>query len=81
MKQREVTDSENTNWTCVQVFSMREGKETEKAEALAKTEDGKVTVVCTPNGGAKTVRLELSRSWEDDLTDENLIELIGREKR
>ena len=76
MKQREVTDAENTRWTCVQAFSMIESKETEKAEALAETGDGKVTVVCTPSGGAKTVRLELPQNWEVEMSDEALIEAI-----
>ena len=77
MKQREVTDSENTRWTCVQAFSMTEQKDTEKTQALAETAEGKVTVVCTPSGGAKTVRLELSPSWEDEMNDEDLLAAIN----
>jgi hypothetical protein len=45
MKQREVTDSENTRWTCVQAYSMSEEKTSEKATELEENEDGKVTVV------------------------------------
>lgn len=77
MKQREVTDSENTRWTCVQAFSMIDEKSVEKVEALAEKEDGKVTVVCTPSGGAKTVRLQLSQNWEEEMNDEGLIEAIA----
>jgi hypothetical protein len=32
-----------------------------------------VTVVCTPSGGAKSVRLELARGWETALGDEELL--------
>ena len=77
MKQREVTDSENTRWTCVQAFSMTKQEVSEKAESISETEDGKVTVVCTPSGGAKTVRLDLDTDWEEQLTDESLTEAIG----
>lgn len=74
MKQREVTDSENTRWTCMQAYSMMQQKASENAEALSET--GNVTVVCTPGGGAKTVRLELQPNWEDEMNDEGLIEAI-----
>lgn len=81
MKQREVTDNENTTWTCVQAFSMTEQKTPEKAEALSETEDGKVTVVCTPNGGARTARLELPHNWQDEMNDQSLIEAINNMKQ
>jgi hypothetical protein len=81
MKQREVTDSENTRWTCVQAFSMAEKNTSEKVEALAETEDGKVTVVCTPSGGAQTVRLELNIGWEEQMTDESLTEAIAAARK
>ncbi|GEO09139.1 hypothetical protein [Segetibacter aerophilus] len=76
MKQREITDSENTRWTCVQAFSMSNKEASEKAEAITETEQGKVTVVCTPTGGAKTVRLELDANWEEQMTDEHLSKAI-----
>jgi len=76
MKQREVTDKENTTWTCVQAYGALEGKAGEKAAALAETEAGKVPVVCTPSGGAQTVRLELAKDWFDNLSDEDLATAI-----
>ena len=78
MKQREVTDRNNTRWTCVQAYSMLETETAEKASELTEKESGKVTVVCTPSGGAKTVRLELPSNWEDELIDDDLIEEINR---
>jgi len=76
MKQREVTDKENTTWTCVQAYGGIEGKAGEKAAALAETEVGTVPVVCTPSGGAQTVRLELAKDWFDNLPDEDLAAAI-----
>ncbi|GGF04482.1 hypothetical protein [Hymenobacter cavernae] len=77
MKQREVTDSHNTTWTCVQAYAGLEGKVAEKAAKLAETDEGLVPVVCTPSGGAQTVRLELQSNWLDDLSDEELQNAIA----
>ena len=77
MIQREVTDIENTTWTCVQAYSGLEGKQGEKAAELAETNDGKIPVVCTPSGGAQSVRLELDSNWEKDLSDGELVQAIA----
>jgi len=81
MKQREVTDKENTRWTCVQAFTMTDENTSEKAAEVAENEDGKVTVVCTPAGGAKTVRLQLAETWKDEVNDEALLEAIENASR
>jgi hypothetical protein len=36
-----------------------------------------VPVVCTPRGGARSVRLELQRDWETEVADEALLEKIS----
>ena len=72
MKQREVTDRENINWTCVQAYAGLDGEVSEEARELSKNNDGTVTVVCTPSGGAKTVRLQLAKDWEQQLSEEDL---------
>lgn len=77
MKQREVTDKENTRWACVQAYSMSDAKVAEKATELTDNARGKVTVVCTPTGGAQTVRLQLDENWEEKMTDESLVEAIS----
>jgi len=77
MQQREVTDSKNTTWTCVQAYAGGlSGKATEQATKLAETDEGTVTVVCTPSGGAQTVRLELQSNWLENLSDEELTTAI-----
>ena len=80
MIQREVTDKEGTRWTCVQAYSGLEGKLAEKAAELAETSQGKVTVVCTPSGGAQTVRLELEETWHEQLDDSELEKAIAKQQ-
>lgn len=81
MQQREVTDSKNTTWTCVQAYAGGlSGKATEQATKLAETDEGTVTVVCTPSGGAQTVRLELQSNWLENLSDEELTTAIQAEQ-
>ncbi len=77
MKQREVAD-EDTRWTCVQAFSMSETEIAEKATGLAESEAGRVTVVCTPSGGAKTVRIELPADWDETMQDDALLAEIRK---
>jgi len=79
MKQREITDNEKTTWTCVQAYGGLEGKAGEKTAEIAETEAGTVPVVCTPSGGAQTVRLELAKDWFDNLPDEELAAAITAE--
>ena len=60
---REVQDpADNTTWSCV--------------PALATGDDGKIPVVCTPSGGARSVRLELATDWREKLSDEDLLAAI-----
>lgn len=40
--------------------------------------EGHTGVVCTPNGGAQSVRIELPPSWAQDLSDSDLLEAIER---
>jgi hypothetical protein len=74
MKQPEVQDQENTIWQCVQAST---GIETSLTEQASQTEKGKtVTVVCTPSGGAQTVRLNLAKDWLEKSTDQELLQGI-----
>ena len=79
--QREVTDDEQTKWTCVQAYAgLGEGA---AAEALAEklASDGRpVPVVCTPTGGAQSVRLELSHDWVGALSDDDLLSQIRAQR-
>lgn len=72
MTLREITDSNNTTWTCVQAYAGLSGENGDKAIELTETADGTVTVVCTPSGGAQTIRLELPANWLEGYSDEDL---------
>jgi len=72
MQQREITDQENTTWTCVQAYAALDGAAAEKATDIVERNGGKVPVVCTPSGGAQIVRLELDKNWLEELSDEQL---------
>ena len=73
---REVTDSEGIKWSCIQAFAGL-GKDAEKTEAARVEGSGnRFHVVCTPSGGAKSVRVELPGNWEKGLSDEELLRAI-----
>ncbi len=76
---REITDQEGIVWTCIQAFAGL-GNDPDKLEAARV--DGardRVHVVCTPSGGAHSVRLELPSDWEAALADEDLAAAIRSE--
>jgi hypothetical protein len=81
MKQREVQDAENVRWVCVQALAGVDGTAAERAVAHVESDAGTVTVVCTPSGGAQTVRLEVERGWEEAMTDESLLSAIDAASR
>ncbi len=75
--QREVNDGGGTTWTCVQAYAGLQAKEGGgEAAARAEGEDGRVEVVCTPSGGAQTVRLQLPGGWDESYSDEELLREI-----
>ena len=76
---REVKDGDGITWSCIQAFSGLGGGE-EKAEA-AKVDGAKnrYHVVCTPSGGAKSVRVELPGDWGEKLSDEELLSAIHQQ--
>jgi hypothetical protein len=78
---RDVTDSDGIVWTCIQAFSGL-GNAPEKMEA-ARVEGSKdlYDVVCTPSGGARSVRVQLPGDWETSASDRSLIEAIGAQFR
>ncbi|RDI62423.1 hypothetical protein [Microvirga subterranea] len=73
---REITDADGITWSCIQAFAGL-GDDPEKADA-ARVEGSpdEVHVVCTPSGGAKSVRLELPSDWESRLSDDELLDAI-----
>ena len=73
---REVSDAEGITWTCIQAFAGL-GNDPEKTDAARV--DGtrnQVHVVCTPSGGARSVRIELTEDWEASLSEDDLLRAI-----
>jgi hypothetical protein len=77
--EREVTDADNTTWSCVQAFAGvgGGGAAAEAAAERMADGDGRVAVVATPRGGAQSVRLELPRGWHESMSDEKLVAAIA----
>ena len=75
MKQREVQDHDNTRWVCVEALS---GLSDNSAEVADKIKDGQgnVPVICTPSGGAQTVRMSVDPNWSEALSDEEILKKI-----
>ena len=61
---REVTDADEIKWSCIEATAPDDGK-------------GAVAVVCTPSGGAQSVRLELPRDWGKLPEAELLVAIAG----
>ncbi|MBD2074246.1 hypothetical protein H6F86_10160 [Phormidium sp. FACHB-592] len=72
MDQREVTDREGITWTCIQALS---GISDEAAQV--KGEEDSYWVVCTPSGGAQSVRVKLQGDWQTTESDETLLDEIA----
>ena len=73
---REVRDENGITWICIQAFSGLD-KDPEKMEvALVDGKADAFLVVCTPSGGAQSVRIELLGNWEQQTSDEELLAMI-----
>ena len=74
--QREVTDKGGVTWTCVQAYAGLSGAAANEDAARVEGTRDSYEVVCTPSGGAQTVRLELKGGWEESYADEDLLREI-----
>ena len=77
MTQREVQDADNVRWVCVQALAGVGSSVDAEAAARVESDDGTVPVVCTPSGGARSVRLQLPRDWADRMADAELLDGIA----
>lgn len=73
---REVTDSDQVVWNCVEAYSGLSDSPENHEKAQVKGSDDQYWVVCTPGGGAKSVRLKLQEEWETSYSDEELLKEI-----
>lgn len=77
MKVKTVQDSNNVRWECAQAYAAVAGKAADNAAQDSAANS--VDVVCTPSGGAQTIRLRLPGDWFDKMSDEQLVEAIEQE--
>ena len=75
---REITDEGGITWSCIQAFAGL-GNDPEKTEAARVSGSDRLRVVCTPSGGAGSVRLELPEGWEAGIPDNDLLQAIQRQ--
>ncbi|MBW4687993.1 MAG: hypothetical protein KME40_23585 [Komarekiella atlantica HA4396-MV6] len=78
--EREVIDQDGITWTCIQAFSGISDNEKAKDAAQVKGEPDAYWVVCTPSGGAQSVRLKLQGEWKTAYTDEMLLKEIQEQQ-
>ncbi len=76
---REIQDGEGTTWSCIQAYAGLSNNSEKREAARVEGKADLVEVVCTPSGGAQTVRLQLASDWEDKLSDEELLSEIKRQ--
>jgi hypothetical protein len=81
MAQREVQDGDDVRWTCVQAMGGLGGAAAELAAEKLESERGTLPIVCTPNGGARSVRVELPRDWIESVDDDALLRAIASARR
>lgn len=78
---REFTDADGITWTCVQAYAgLSDGASNHEAAQVNGQKDA-YWVVCTPSGGAKSVRLELEGEWETSYSDEALLHAIEAQQQ
>lgn len=73
---REVTDGQQVKWSCIEAYGGLNGERAGAAAELAANGGGVVAVVCTPSGGAQSVRLALPPNWAE-LPEPDLLAAIA----
>ena len=74
--EREIRDSNGITWVCIQAYSGLSHNAENQDAAQVKGQEDSYWVVCTPSGGAKSVRLKLEGEWETSYSDEMLLNEI-----
>jgi hypothetical protein len=73
---REVTDPEGLAWSCIQAFAGL-GHDSGLADKARVPGTDRVHVVCTPSGGARSVRVQLPLGWQQSSDDAALLAAIA----
>jgi hypothetical protein len=78
---REVTDADGTTWSCVPPYQgLGSGDEGMPDAARVDGAEDRYYLVCTPSGGAQSVRITVPGDWERALSDEALVASIRAEQ-
>lgn len=75
--ERTVSDQDGITWSCVEAFTGLSDESQHSDAAQVKGQEGTYWVVCTPSGGAQSVRLKLSGDWQNAYSDEALLQEIA----
>lgn len=80
---REIVDDDGTTWSCAPAYGgLGDGAGAAAAIAQEKAaRDGAIVVVCTPTGGAQSVRVELAAGSLADVDDGALRAAIAAARR
>lgn len=78
---REVSDTEGITWTCTQAYAGLSQDAEKDTAAQVKGKEDTYWVVCTPSGGAKSVRLQLQGEWETSYSDEELLNELAKQQQ
>lgn len=78
---REVTDAEGITWSCVQAYAGLSDEPENREAAQVKGAEDLYWVVCTPDGGAQSLRIQLEGEWEQSYSDEDLLEALKAEQQ
>lgn len=74
--ERVVNHSDGTTWTCIQAFTGLSDHTENREAGQVKGKEDTYWVVCTPSGGAQSVRLQLPEDWETACSDNALLQAI-----
>jgi hypothetical protein len=73
---RDVTDADGTTWSCTPAYAgLATGGEPPDAARVDGADDC-YWLVCTPSGGAPSVRVAVAADWEQALADDALLARI-----
>lgn len=78
---REVKDADGITWTCIQAYAGLSDRANNRAAAQVNKQYDTYWVVCTPSGGAMSVRLELQGEWETSYSDEAMLREIELQRQ
>ncbi len=78
---REVTDAKGITWSCAQAYAGLSDEPENQEAAKVKGESDLYWIVCTPDGGAKSVRIQLEGDWEKSYSDKALLKALKFEQQ